>query len=68
MHKEGRRGVMHVADAFVYSMQGLRAAWVHETAFRLQCAMLVPLVPLAFLIARSAVELSLLLGRLRPGA
>ena len=62
MHKEGRRGVINVVDAFVYSMKGLRAAWVHETAFRLQCAMLVPLVPLALLIARSAVELSLLLG------
>ena len=55
MHKEGRRGVMHVADAFVYSMQGLRAAWVHETAFRLQCARRVPLVPLALPISRGAL-------------
>lgn len=62
MHTQGRRGVMHVADAFVFSMKGLRTAWANETAFRLQCALLVPLVPLAFLIARSAVELSLLLG------
>ena len=62
MHKQGRRGVMHAVDAFVFSMQGIRCAWATETAFRLQCALLVPLVPLAFLIARSAVELSLLLG------
>lgn len=53
---------MHAVDAFVFSMKGLRAAWAGETAFRLQCALLVPLVPLAFLIARSAVELALLLG------
>ena len=62
MHKEGRRGVLHAVDAFVFSMKGLRTAWADETAFRLQCALLVPLVPLAFLIAQSAVELSLLLG------
>jgi diacylglycerol kinase (ATP) len=62
MRKEGRRGVMHVVDAFVFSMKGLRTAWANETAFRLQCALLVPLVPLACLIAQSAVELSLLLG------
>ena len=53
---------MHVVDAFVFSIKGLRTAWANETAFRLQCALLVPLVPLAFLIAQSAVELSLLLG------
>lgn len=62
IRKEGRRGVLHVLDAFVFSMQGLRTAWRDETAFRLQCAMLVPLVPAAFLLAHSAVELALLLG------
>ena len=60
--KEGRRGVLHAVDAFVYSMQGLRTAWRQETAFRLECAMLVPLVPLAFMLAHDAVELVLLLG------
>lgn len=60
--KEGRRGVLHAIDAFVFSLQGLRTAWRQETAFRLQCAALVPLVPLAFVIARDAVELALLLG------
>lgn len=62
IRKEGRRGVLHVLDAFVFSLQGLCAAWRDETAFRLQCAMLVPLVPTAFLLAHSAVELALLLG------
>ena len=45
---EGRGGVMHVVDAFVFSIKGLRTAWANETAFRLQCALLVPLVPHLF--------------------
>lgn len=60
--KEGRRGILHVIDAFGFSMQGLRTAWRQETAFRLQCAVLVPLLPLSFVLARNGVELALLLG------
>lgn len=62
MSKQGRRGMLHVLDAFFYSMQGLRAAWRCEIAFRMQCLLLLPLVPLAFWIAREPVELALLLG------
>lgn len=43
-------------------MQGLHTAWRDETAFRLQCLLLVPLLPSAFLLAQDAVELALLLG------
>jgi diacylglycerol kinase (ATP) len=62
MHKQGRDGLAHIPDAFVFSMQGLRAAWRNEIAFRLQSALLVPLIPLAVWMARSTLELVLLLG------
>jgi diacylglycerol kinase (ATP) len=62
MYKQGRGGLAHILDAFVFSMQGLRAAWRNEIAFRLQSALLVPLIPLAVWTARSTVELVLLLG------
>ena len=62
MHKQGRGGLAHILDAFRYSMQGLYAAWRNEIAFRLQCALLVVLLPAAFWIARSPVELAVMLG------
>jgi len=62
MRNEGRRGPLHFLDALRYSMQGFQAAWRNETAFRQLCALAVPLVPLAFWISRTTVELILMLG------
>lgn len=62
LNKPSRDGLLHILDALRFSLQGLSVAWRDETAFRLQCAALVPMVPLAFWIARSTLELVLLLA------
>jgi len=43
-------------------MQGLAAAWLHESSFRLEVYAFVVLAPLAAWLARTPVELVLLIG------
>ncbi len=45
-----------------WSLQGLRAAWLHESSFRLEVYLLVVLGPLALLLGANGVERALLLG------
>ena len=43
-------------------MQGLRAAWLHESSFRLEVYLLIVLAPLALWLGETGVERALLLG------
>jgi len=45
-------------------MQGLRAAWLHESSFRLEVYLTVVLAPLALWCGQTAVERVLLIGSL----
>ena len=45
-----------------WSLQGLRAAWLHESSFRLEAYLLVVLGPLALALGANGVERALLLG------
>lgn len=45
-----------------WSLQGLRAAWLHESSFRLEVYLLAVLAPLALWLARGPVECVLLIG------
>lgn len=49
-------------DASRYSLQGLRACFRHEEAFRTELGIALVLTPLAFIVARTALDLVLLLG------
>ncbi|MDR7192169.1 diacylglycerol kinase (ATP) [Luteimonas terrae] len=49
-------------QATVWSCQGLRAAWLHESSFRLEVYLLVLLAPLALWLGDDGVERALLLG------
>lgn len=51
-----------IVRATVVSAAGLRAAWIHEAAFRQECWAAAVLVPAAFWLGRSAVERALLIG------
>ncbi len=51
-----------IFKAAIWSMQGLRAAWLHESSFRLEVYLLVVLGPLALWLGRTGVERALLLG------
>ncbi len=56
-----RRGASRMLHATRYSLLGLRAAW-GETAFRQEAIAALVLVPIAFWLGRSWVEVSLLAG------
>ena len=43
-------------------MQGLRAAWLHESSFRLEVYLFVLLAPLAWWLGESGVERALMIG------
>lgn len=49
-------------DSATYSWQGLKACFKHEEAFRIEVFFAVLLLPLAFIIANTSIELVLLIG------
>jgi diacylglycerol kinase (ATP) len=55
-------GIRRIIRAAAFSAAGLRAAWANEAAFRQECVLAALLTPLAFWIAPTAVERSLLIG------
>lgn len=60
-HK-GRTGVDRVLRAFGYSMQGMGTAVRVESAFRQEAALAVVMLPAAFWLGRSWIEVALLAG------
>jgi diacylglycerol kinase (ATP) len=60
-HK-GRTGFERIARATGYSISGLRAAYRSESAFRQETWLAVFMVPGAFFVGRSWVEVALLVG------
>lgn len=63
-NKPGATGIVRVINAFGYSMKGLRAAFIHEAAFRQELLLCVLLLPLALWLGRSGIEQALLVGSL----
>ena len=51
-----------IFKAAIWSIQGLRAAWLHESSFRLEVYLLIVLAPLALWLGQTGVERALLLG------
>ena len=56
------RGPKRIFKAAVWSWQGLRAAWLHESSFRLEVYLFVVLAPLALWLGADGVERALLVG------
>ena len=63
-NKPHTRGIRHVIQATGYSLKGLRAALVHEEAFRLELMAAVLLTPPALWLGQGAAEKVLLVGSL----
>jgi diacylglycerol kinase (ATP) len=59
--QKSRVGVNRMWHAFRYSLEGLRAGW-GETAFRQESLAAIVLVPAAFLLGQTWVEVALLAG------
>ncbi|HCS64946.1 MAG TPA: diacylglycerol kinase [Cellvibrio sp.] len=62
MSKPGKTGVPRIIDAFGYSMKGFAAVWKYEAAFRQEVGLAVVLIPTAFWLAQTHIELILLIA------
>ena len=56
------RGPGRIFKATIWSLQGLRAAWLHESSFRLEVYLFVVLAPVALWLGADGVERALLVG------
>lgn len=56
------RGPLRVIKATTWSMQGLKAAWLHESSFRLEVCLFVLLAPVGLWLGGTGVERALLVG------
>lgn len=56
------RGPQRIMKAAKWSMQGIKAAWLHESSFRLECYLIAFLTPVALWLGETPVEKVLLIG------
>jgi len=59
---KGRTGLDRVVRATGHSLDGLRAAYSGESAFRQECWIAVPMLPAAFWVGQDWLQVSLLVG------
>lgn len=64
MANQNAKGWRRVIRAFGYSMNGLKACFVHEEAFRQEVFLLIPLIPLALWLGETPIEHAVLVGSL----
>ena len=55
-------GLKRIRNALFYSLGGFRAAWRLEAAFRQEAMLAIVLLPAAWWLARTPLELALLVG------
>ncbi len=56
MAKPGKTGISRIIDATGYSMKGLKAAWIHEAAFRQELFLFIVGVPVAYWLAENKTD------------
>lgn len=61
MNREKTKGMRRLINATFYSAKGIRAAWIHETAFRQESILACILVPSAFWLGTTAAQRALLI-------
>jgi len=60
-HK-GKTGLQRIWNAFLYSLDGLRAAFRHEDAFRQEVLLAALLIPAAFFLPAGGMGRALMIG------
>lgn len=60
-HK-GKTGLRRVFNAFFYSIEGLKAAYRHEDAFRQEVLLALILIPAALFVPASGIGKALMIG------
>lgn len=58
---KGKTGLRRLLNAFGYSLQGFRAAWQNEAAFREEAMLTIVLTPVALLLPVAGLEKLLLI-------
>jgi len=58
----GKSGLTRLWAALRYSLQGLKATFCNEPAFRQECYLAVVLIPLAFYLGANGMERAMLIG------
>ncbi|OQX43719.1 MAG: diacylglycerol kinase, partial [Candidatus Sedimenticola endophacoides] len=64
MANQNHKGLKRIVNAFGYSVQGFRACFRHEEAFRQELYATLLLLPLGIWLGASGVERALLVGSL----
>ena len=59
---KGKTGLRRLFNALFYSLDGFRAAFRHEDAFRQEALLAAVAVPLAFWLGKTAPERALMVG------
>ena len=59
---KGKTGLRRLINAFGYSMDGFKAAYQHEDAFRMEVLLAIVLIPLAFYLGDSATARAMMLA------
>jgi diacylglycerol kinase (ATP) len=59
--KPGKTGLGRLIDATAYSARGIGACWKNEAAFRQEVVLIIVLLPLSLLVARSIEQWLLLI-------
>jgi diacylglycerol kinase (ATP) len=59
---KGKTGLVRVFNAFLNSLDGLRDAWRHESAFRQEVLIAAILIPIACYVPMSGLERAALIG------
>lgn len=59
---KGKTGIRRLINACGYSLEGFKAAFVHEDAFRVEVFLSLVLIPLAFYLGTSNIEQVLMIA------
>ena len=55
-------GLTHLINSTKYSLQGLKSAFKNETAFRHECFLACIMIPLAFWLGDTKIEIALMIS------
>lgn len=61
---KGKTGLSRLMNAFGYSLEGFKAAFKHEDAFRQEVFLAIVLIPLALYLEHEALHRALMIGSL----
>jgi diacylglycerol kinase (ATP) len=59
---KGKTGLRRLINALGYSVEGFKAAYKHEDAFRQEVFLAIMLIPLAFYLGKTSIEKALMVA------